>query len=194
MNRYFSLGTAAFLGLTLMAGTPSFGKGGGHAHGGGSGHSSGHSGGHPHSSGHGGGHAHSSGHTSGAHHGSTHSAPNHPSHPQLAHKGQSHPQPTHNHPAPSTVAGQRSTSSHTVTHSGSHWHHDHHDAWAWGNTVAVPWGYDPYWNAAPGVVVVPEENQIVETEYVTRVAPPSAQPVRSLNSDESDLDQAPKTP
>jgi hypothetical protein len=175
MNRYFSLGTAAFLGLTLMAGTPSFGKGGGH----------------PHSSGHGGGRAHSSAHTSGAHHGSTHSAPKHPAHPQLAHKGQSHPQPTHKHPAPSTVAGQRSTSSHTVTHSGSHWHHD---GWAWGNTVAVPWGYDPYWNAAPSVVVVPEENQIVETEYVTRVTPPSAQPVRSLNSDESDPDQVPKTP
>lgn len=186
MKRYFSLGSAAVLSVTLLAGTPTFGKGG---HGGGQGHS----GGHPHSGGsaHGGGHAHSSGHPSGEHHSSAHAAPNHSTHPQMTHNPPTHsqthshathPQPTPAQRTPQQVVGQHSTSNQTFAHTGNGWHHGHHySSGAWGDGVALPWDYNPYWNGPPGVVVVPTENEITEQEYVTRVTPPTTQPVSSQN-------------
>jgi hypothetical protein len=122
MKRCFSLTSAAVLGLTLLAGTPSFGKGG-HGHSGGSGGGHAHSGG----SGHGGGHAHSSGHPSGEHHSSGHVAPSHSTHPQMTHNSptrpQTHSHPTHPQPAPNQgpaqhVAGVNGTSSQSFTHTG----------------------------------------------------------------------------
>lgn len=197
MKRYFSLGLAALLGLSLLAGTPSFGKGGGHGHSGGHAHSGGHprSAAHPHS----GGHAHSSGHPSG-HHSPAHAAPSHSTPSQLTHNSQPHPHPTHNHAAPPHVAGQSSSSSRTFSHSGGHWHH-HHDGWSWSDGGGAPGNYGSYWNSTPGVVVVPEETELIEQQYVTRVTTPPVRSVPSLNSPtpsltptETDPDQAPKAP
>jgi hypothetical protein len=189
MKRLFSLGSATVLSLTLLGGTPSFGKGAGHGHSGGHAHSGGS--GHSHGTHSGGGHAHSSGHPSGEHHSSAHATPSHSAHPQMAHNPPAHPQthshPTHPQPSPAQgtpqhVAGQNSTSNQTFTHTGGGWHHDHHSGWsAWGGGVALPWDYDPYWNGPPGVVVVPQETNLVEQEYVTRVTPPAAQPASSQN-------------
>jgi hypothetical protein len=206
MKRCFSLASAAVLGLTLLAGTPSFGKGG-HGHNGGGG------GGHAHSSGggHSGGHAHSSGHSSGGHHSSGHAAPSASTHPQMTHNSptrpQTHSHPAHPQPAPNQapaqhVAGVSGTSSQSFTQTGGGWHHGHHYGWgAWGDGVAFPWNYNPYWNVAPGVIVVPEETEIVEREYMTSVAAtpstppaPTARTTPSSNADEAGPEQASRTP
>jgi hypothetical protein len=189
MKRYSSLGSAAVLSLSLLAGTPSFGKGGGHA--GGHGHSGG--GGHAHSSGGGhssGGHAHSSDHPSGEHHSTGHAASSHSAHPQLTHKSPTHPQtyssPTHSQPTPGQgtaqhVAGRNSTANYSSTHASGGWHHGHYGWGAWADGVDLPWDYNPNWNGPPGVVVVPQETEIVNQEYVTRLTPPPPQPVPSQN-------------
>jgi hypothetical protein len=201
MKRCFSLTSAAVLGLTLLAGTPSFGKGG-HGHSGGSGGGHAHSGG----SGHGGGHAHSSGHPSGEHHSSGHVAPSHSTHPQMTHNSptrpQTHSHPTHPQPAPNQgpaqhVAGVNGTSSQSFTHTGRGWHHGY--GWgAWGDGAGFPWDYNPYWNGSPGVIVVPEETEIVEREYMTSIAPtppaPTARPIPSSNADETGPEQASTAP
>jgi hypothetical protein len=191
MKRSFLLVTAASLGL-LLAGSPSFGKGG---RGGG---------GLAHSSGHAGGQHHSSGHWAPSHPAPGHTAPTHSAHPQMTHNPSTHsqahsrptnPQPTPGQAAPRNVAG---TVNQTFTHSGG-WDHGHHSGWgAWGGGVGVPWYYNPDWNGPPGVVVVPTENDIVEPEYVTLVTPPTTptvtQPVPSLNSDRTDPEQANTVP
>ncbi len=207
MKRCFSLGSAAILSLTLLAGTPSFGKG---SHGGG--HSTGHahSGGSGHSAGHSSGHAHSSGHSGGAHHASGHPAPSHSApHPQLTHNPSTHPQhsplhpahpqPAHNPPTPLHTFGQAAAPNATVnnsgTNSGGGWHHGHHSEWnTWADGAGLPGYYNPYWNGDPGVVVVPAENVIIEQQYVTRVAPPPAPQSRSQNSDDSDPSQTNPAP
>jgi hypothetical protein len=202
MKRFFTLGSAAVLSLTLLTAAPSFGKGGGHGHGGGQSHGGG---------GHSGGHAHSSGHAGRQHHSSGHSAPSHSAHPQMTQKApkhpQTHPHPTHPQPAPTQttpnhVAKLGSTSNQTFTHNGGSWHHGHHWGWdSWGGAVGVPGYYGPYWNDTPGVVVVPEETEIIEQEYVTRVTPPATrlvssqnQPVPSQNADGTDPAQVNTAP
>jgi hypothetical protein len=201
----------AVLCMALLVGTPTFGKGGGHGgghgHGGGGSHSrAAHSGGGHSGGSHSGGHPHSSGKST-PHNATGHAAPNHPQ-PQMTHRSPTHtpPQSRPTHPTPTTpgaaphqhFARQNTTSNHTFSHSGNSGnggHHGHHHGWGFWSDGGVGWDYDPNWYGPPGVVVVPEETQVVEPEdvIVTRPAvvatnsstvPSSTVPSR--NADETD--------
>jgi hypothetical protein len=129
----------------------------------------------------------------------THQSPTH-AHPQSR---PTNPIPTNpgagKHPQ---LARQPSSSNHTFSHSwhsGNGWHHGHHYGWgSWSDGVAIPWDYNPGWYEAPGVVVVPEEKEIVEPQYVTVTKPPvvatTCSTAASQNSDEADPAQLTKTP
>jgi hypothetical protein len=171
MKQLHLLGSAAVVGLTVMAGTPVL------AHGG---HSGGHhSGGHHSSSHHSGGHHHGTAHHSAPHHSASH------------HHSQAHVAGTHHGSSHSST--HHSFTHHSFAHHGyHHWgHHSwNHGNWNYGGSwyggpwgvwdgsvasdTAEPWYYESFFNVEPEAAVLPENGPIVSRGYRNAVPRPTS--------------------
>ena len=150
MKRLYLLGSAAVIGWTLLGGTPSFARGGGHGH---SGHS----------------HA-SHGHAGGAHHPAAHHvAPHHSAHNHSANAHVAGHHSTSNH-----------TYTHTHNWNSWHhngWANGYWGGLGDGFVapgIVAPGYYDQFWSDGPNTAVIPGGGEIVTREYVNTVTRPAA--------------------
>jgi hypothetical protein len=157
MKSLYSVGSAAAIYLTLLAGTPGFARGGGHGHGGGHAHSGGHA------------------HHSTAHHAAVHhSAASHATHAHVA---------GHHHGAPNHAFVHNG---HAWNHHGSHhgyWGNGYGNGY-WGNGYWGGWGNgyvapnvvvpsnETFFSVEPQTVVVPPSGEVVGRQYGKTLVPP----------------------